>query len=180
MVGTGGRGKSLAAYKGIALWDVLAGRIGGFPVQMLWAVGIAFGYWVILNRHRVGAHIYYSGDNEESTRMMGINVDRTKVLAFSLVGLAAGFAGMLSCIINVSFWPTTGDGYLLAGLAAVFVGGTPVWGGVGTVYGSFVGACLIRVIKSGLVATGLTGFWTQLEFGLVIVLSIAIHQYLRK
>lgn len=180
MVGTQGRGASLVAIKGTSLYNTFVVRIGGFPVQMLWSIAFAFTCWLILNRHKIGAYIYYSGDNELSTRMMGVNVDMIKIIAFGFVGASAAFAGILSVLVNLHFWPTCGEGFLLTALAAVFVGGTPVWGGTGTVLGSFVGAFIIRFIETGLIATGFTGFWTQLVYGLVIVLSIITHTFLRK
>ncbi|MBE0411531.1 MAG: ABC transporter permease, partial [Anaerolineales bacterium] len=78
------------------------------------------------------------------------------------------------------FWPSLGEGYLLRTLASVFLGGTSVFGGVGSLFGSFLGAFIIGAIEAGTVAIGLTGFWTQLIYGLIIVLSVIMHTYLRK
>jgi len=108
---------------------------------------------------------------------MGINVERTKVAAFILVGLCAAVAGVWTNLINQTFYPTTGDGYLLQVLAAVFVGGTPTWGGVGTIAGAFIGACTIGFIETGVVACGLTGFFTQFFYGLIIILSLTGHRF---
>jgi len=181
MVGTQGKGKPLVAFKGTAIYNTFVQRItGGFPVQMLWAVGLTIIAWLILNWHRFGAHVYYTGDNEESARMMGIKTDRVKIICFSLVGVASGFAGIISVLVNLVFWPTCGEGMLLPVLAAVFIGGTPTWGGVGTIFGSFIGALIIGFIETGIISSGLTGFWTQLFYGLVIVLSLLTHRFLRK
>lgn len=78
------------------------------------------------------------------------------------------------------FWPSLGDGYLLNTLASVFLGGTSVFGGTGTIFGTFLGAFIIGTIEAATVAVGLTGFWTQLIYGLIIVLSVIMHMALRK
>jgi simple sugar transport system permease protein len=69
---------------------------------------------------------------------------------------------------------------LLSTLAAVFLGGTSVFGGTGTILGTFLGAFIIGTIEAATVAVGLTGFWTNLIYGLIIVLSVIMHTYLRK
>jgi simple sugar transport system permease protein len=106
---------------------------------------------------------------------MGVNVARTKVLVFALVGVAAAFAGLVVSLQLLYYWPTLGDGYLLNTLASVFLGGTSVFGGTGTIFGTFVGAFIIGAINAGIVAVGLAGFWTQLIYGLIIVISVSLQ-----
>jgi simple sugar transport system permease protein len=115
------------------------------------------------------------GDNVESARLMGVNVARTKVLVFALVGVASAFAGLVVSLQLLYYWPTLGDGYLLNTLASVFLGGTSVFGGTGTIFGTFVGAFIIGAINAGIVAVGLAGFWTQLIYGLIIVISVSLQ-----
>jgi simple sugar transport system permease protein len=175
-VATGGNGTSLTAFQGSLLYQSLIGKIGGsLPAQMVWTVGVAVLVWVVLNRHRFGAHLYLVGDNVESARLMGVNVARTKMLAFGLVGLASAFAGLVVSLQLLYYWPTLGDGYLLNTLASVFLGGTSVFGGAGTIFGTFVGSFIIGAINAGIVAVGLTGFWTQLIYGLIIVISVSLQ-----
>ena len=135
---------------------------------------------MLLNRHKFGAHVYLIGDNVKSAELMGINTGRTRIQAFMLVGLISAFAGVLASFYVAYFWPSLGDGYLLSTLASVFLGGTSVFGGVGTIFGTFLGAFIIGAIEAATVAVGLTGFWTQLIYGFIIVLSVIMHTYLRK
>ncbi|MEN3186114.1 MAG: ABC transporter permease [Atribacterota bacterium] len=177
----GGLGKTLVPTKQSVLYYLLVGRIGGrLPAQILWAVLVGFVIWLVLNRHRFGAHIYFTGDNPASARVMGVNVDRVKMIVFTQMGGFAAFAGVLASLEVLYFWPTLGQGYLLKTIAAVFLGGTPVEGGVGTVFGTFIGAIIIGILEAGIIAMGMTGFWTQLVYGLIIVVSIAMHSALRR
>jgi simple sugar transport system permease protein len=181
LVLTQGQNFTLAYIKKTIFFPLLVGKIGGFlPMQMVWLVVITILGWVLLNRHRFGAHIYLIGDNVKSAELMGVNTGRTRIQAFMLVGLVAAFAGVIASFYVAYFWPSLGDGYLLSTLASVFLGGTSVFGGTGTILGTFLGAFIIGAIEAATVAIGLTGFWTQLIYGFIIVLSVIMHTYLRK
>jgi simple sugar transport system permease protein len=176
-----GKSGSLIYVKQSFLHPLLVGKISdGFPVQMLWLVAIAILGWVLLNRHKFGAHIYLIGDNIKSAELMGINTNRTRIRAFMLLGVISAFAGVIASFHVAFFWPSLGEGYLMRTLASVFLGGTSVFGGVGTILGTFIGAFIIGAIEAATVAVGLTGFWTQLIYGLIIVLSVTMHTFLRK
>jgi simple sugar transport system permease protein len=174
-----GNGAPLTFLANSDIHNILVGRIGNLPVQLIWGLAFAAVGVVLFTRHRFGAQVSCVGDNIEAAREMGINVRRVKVMAFAYVGLASGLAGVLSILINNNFFPTVGDGYLLPVLAAVFVGGTPTWGGVGTVAGAVVGALTVGSIETGIVAAGLTGYYTQFFDGVVIVLSLVTHRLTR-
>ncbi|HUI72569.1 MAG TPA: ABC transporter permease [Spirochaetia bacterium] len=177
---TQGNHFSINTVEGSTLYKVLNGDLGGFPVQMIWAVLAAAAGWYLFARHRFGSQICCVGDNQDSAREMGISVVRVKTLAYVYMGISAGVAGIFSCLLNFTFWPSTGDGYMLSTLAAVFIGGTPVWGGVGTVLGGVIGAFTVSFIATGIVAAGLTGFFVQFFYGLVIILAILGHRFNQK
>ena len=191
LVVTDARGYSLVPIKGTVLRQALVGRAAGYlPAQMIWSVVVAILVWVFLNRHKFGAHVYLIGDNVESARLMGVNVDRTGMLNFAILGTAAAFGGVLSSLEQSYFWVSLGDGYLLKTMASVFLGGTSVFGGVGTVFGTFIGSLIIGAIAAGIVAIGkveilgmvikLSGFWTQLIYGLIIVISVSLQNVLSR
>jgi simple sugar transport system permease protein len=181
MVVTNGNGIGLTPVKETILYSALVGRIGGvIPAQFIWTIIFGVVVWFLLNRHKFGAHIYLVGDNVESARLMGINVDRTKILAFMGVGLAAAFAGFVVSEQLLYFWPTLGEGYFLNALASVFLGGTSVFGGSGTILGTFVASFIIGAIGAGIVAAGLTGFWTNLIYGLIIIVSVSLQAVVRR
>ena len=177
-----GFGLSLVPVNETVLFKAFVGRLGGLvPAQAIWMVVLAVGFWFVLRRHRFGSHVLIVGDNVESARMMGIRVERVKMIVFMQMGLFASLAGIMATLEVTYLWPSLGEGYLLRTLASVFVGGTSVFGGVGTIFGTFIGSIIIGSLEGGIVAIGLTGFWTQLIYGLIIVVSLSIYSlFLRK
>jgi simple sugar transport system permease protein len=147
----------------------------GVPVQTLWMAAILIAEWFLLNRTQFGAHVFLTGDNPISARLMGVNVARVKIKAFALVGVTAVFCGLMSSIYGYYFWPSTGEGSLLNTIASVFLGGTSVFGGTGSVVGTFVASFIIGAINAGIVSAGINAFYTQLAFGLVIVISVVLQ-----
>ncbi len=181
LVLTQGANFSLEYIKETLFYNLFVGKIGPyFPMQMFWLIVVTILGWVLLNRHKFGAHVYLIGDNISSAELMGINTGRVRIQVFMLVGVVSAFAGMLASFYVAYFWPTLGGGFLLQTLASVFLGGTSVLGGVGTILGTFLGAFIIGAIAAATVAIGLTGFWTNFIYGLIIVLSVIMHTYLRK
>jgi len=176
-----GMAKSLRGVVSSPFYRALVGEVGGvFPLQSLWFLAVAVFLWFLLFHHRFGNHVLFVGDNKETARMMGINVGRTKTLVFVLMGILAAFAGILDSFRLRTWWPTMGEGYLMTTMAAAFVGGTSMFGGEGTIYGTFVGAFLISSLEAGIVAAGLSGFWTRLINGLLILIAIVVHTMLRR
>jgi simple sugar transport system permease protein len=191
LVVTDAGGVSLVPAKETFLRQALVGRVGGYmPAQMIWAIVVAVLVWVLLNRHKFGAHVYLIGDNVESAKLMGVNVNRTRMINFAILGTAAALGGVLSSFEQSYFWVSLGEGYLLRTLASVFLGGTSVFGGVGTVFGTFIGCLIIGAIEAGIVAIGkvevlgvvikLSGFWTQLIYGLIIIVSVSMQNILSR
>ena len=181
LVITNAQGLGLAAVAETPLYSVLVGRVGGvIPAQFVWTVAFVIVVWFLLNRTRFGAHVYLSGDNVESARLMGVNVERIKMLVFAIVGLAAAFASFVESCDLKFFWPTGGGGFLLSTLASVFLGGTSVFGGTGTVFGTFVASFIIAIINPGIVAAGWTAYWTQPIYGFIIVISVSLQAILRR
>ncbi len=155
---------------------IFVGRLFGiFPIQALWSLGLVAFFWFILNRHKFGEAIMFIGDNAEVARVMGINVETTRIRLFTMHGAIAAFAGLLLTMeINV-FFPTQGQGMLLPVMAAVFIGGTSIAGGQGVLVGTFFGAYIIGSLEAGVVATGIGGYWVQLVEGLVMAASVILN-----
>jgi ribose/xylose/arabinose/galactoside ABC-type transport system permease subunit len=180
MIVTQGKSIALLDLQDTTAGALFSGDVGGIPAQVLWALGFVVFAALLFNRHRFGARVHAVGDNPDSAAQMGINVNRIRIATFVFMGLGAALAGVFTTMINFTWWPTTGDGYLLPAIASVFVGGTPTWGGIGTITGGAIGALIVSFIQSGIVAAGLSGFYVQFFNGLIIILALLGHRWNQK
>jgi simple sugar transport system permease protein len=172
---TGGLSYAIRTIGDYWIHTVLVGRIGALPAEALWSTAVAVLLWFILNRHRFGEHLLFIGDNASVAEVVGVNVVREKVKLFTLMGVLAAFAAVLLTAENKNFFNTQGSGFLLTVMAAVFIGGTSIFGGKATIVGSYVGAYIIGMIEAGLVATGMQGFWVRAVVGLVFLAAVVFH-----
>lgn len=150
------------------------GEVLGVPTQ-LWILLLAMiVFWVVLAKTTFGRALYAIGHNETAARFSGIAVDRIKLIIYT----ASGFMAGLSAVIFVSRVTTTrsdmGTGLELDVIAAVVLGGTSIFGGVGTITGTIIGFVLIQLLKNGLALTGVKGDATIIVIGGVLILSILI------
>jgi len=178
---SGGLSWNIKEIKPYFIHTLFVGRIGGLvPAQSLWAVAMAVFLWFILNRHTFGEHILFIGDNKEVAKVMGVNVIGTKIKLFIFMGIISAFAGVLLTLEMINFWTTQGSGLLLPTIAAVFIGGTSIAGGYGTIIGSFFGAYIVGSLEAGVVASGIGGYWTRLVTGLVMAASVSLNIILNR
>jgi simple sugar transport system permease protein len=145
--------------------ELFVGRLfGTVPLQAFWALGLAVLLWFILNRHKFGEGIMFIGDNVEATR----------IRLFALHGMIAAFSGIIVTLDIGVFYPDQGN-FLLPAMASVFVGGTSIAGGAGSVFGTFFGAYVIGSLAAGVVATTISGYWVQVVEGLVMAAVIVLN-----
>jgi simple sugar transport system permease protein len=168
---------ALTSLNESSLKTIFSSILFGVPTQALWGLAFVIFATLLYNRHRFGAQVKVVGDNPDSARQMGIDVDWVRVKTFIFVGFGAALAGIFSTLINFTWWPTAGEGYFLPALASVFLGGTPTWGGVGTVVGGAIGTMIVSFIQTGVVAAGLSGFYVQFFYGLIIILALIGHRW---
>jgi simple sugar transport system permease protein len=180
----------VAQGSGIAIVDVAENTwphtffvekiFGYIPAQFVWFVVLTILMQWIYRYHKFGNHLHFVGDNKASSIMMGINVDNVKIIAFVQLGFFSALAGIFTMYEMLYFWPTQGSGLMLTTLAAVFVGGTSVFGGKGTIVGTFIGVLIIGSLESGIVALGLSGFYIQFIYGLMITSAVTIYAIIQR
>jgi len=135
---------------------------------------------VVLNRTRFGYRAQAMGSNPDAARLAGVPVDRTRISVLVLMGLIAGLTGVIFLGFRQAIDPTSGDAFLLPVVAAVIIGGTPLSGGRGTIFGAVLGALIIGVIQSGILFLGIDAKWSIFVTGAVIVIAVAIDQLVRR
>lgn len=155
------------------------GRVGAVPVPVIVFLGAAVLCHIVLRYTRYGRHVYAVGGNPEAARLSGLDVRAVTWSVYVIVGLFAGVAGfVLSARLN-SAEAVAGQGYELTVIAAVVIGGTSLFGGLGGVVGTVVGAALIGVLLNGLVLLNVSPYVQQIIIGLVIVLAVAFDRFVK-
>ena len=141
------------------------------PISVLILFAFAGIGHVLLKRTRLGTYLYAIGGNEEATRLSGVNVERSKVIAYAICGTGAALAGMVLLGRLGSGEPTSGVTYELRAIAAAAVGGASLSGGRGTMLGTLLGALLLSALRVGLIVMGMDTFWQYIATGVVIVVA---------
>jgi len=172
---------SMPEIRQTGLHSLMVGRIAEvIPAQMLWAGALLLVLWLVLAWHVFGDNVNFIGDNPKAAKMMGVPVERTRMLLFMQMGAISALVGVFVSVEMSSWWPNQGQGYMLLVFASVFIGGTSVLGGRGTLIGTLFGACIIGILEAGIISAGLAGFWTRLIYGVIILLSLVVHSILLK
>lgn len=152
------------------------GRILGVPnpaLIFLALVGVAY---FVLRHTTFGRSVYAVGSNEEAARLSGIPVRRVKTLVYVISGMTAGVAGLLYASQLGTGTPIAGEAFELDAIGATVVGGTSLFGGQGTIIGSFLGAAIFGVLSNILNLTGVDPFVQRLFQGALIVFAVMIQQ----
>jgi ribose transport system permease protein len=150
------------------------GRVGGIYIAVLVLIAFVLVAMVLLNRTVLGRHIFAVGGNQQAAELSGVRVDAVKVAAFGFSGLAAGLAAAILVSRVASGEPQTGADITLQAIAAVILGGTSIYGGVGAVWRSIAGVFLLALIANGFNLLNANPFYKDLVTGLVIVSAVAL------
>jgi len=135
---------------------------------------------LLAGRTVFGRQVYAVGGNEPAAQLSGVRVDRVKVLTYAISGMCAALAGLIIASRLGAANPAPGPTYELNAIAVVVLGGTSLFGGVGTVGGSIIGAFVLGVLWNGMVLLGVSDFWQTVITGAVIILAVVIDQLQRR
>lgn len=173
-----------AVQTAIGLKELFAFDIGGQHVRVTPPIVIAYGLAVIaaitLNKTRFGRYTYAIGSNAAASRRAGIDVDRHLIKVYSVSGLLAGVAGAMDLMRFGTASVGSHQADNLAAISATVIGGTSLFGGIGTIGGSVVGAFIPTVLRNGLVITRVQPYWQNVAIGAVLVLAVYLDQRRRK
>ncbi|HYM56458.1 MAG TPA: ABC transporter permease [Solirubrobacteraceae bacterium] len=159
--------------------EVGIGRVLGIPYLVLIALAVAGVLGIVLAQTRFGRYTYAIGSNEEAVRRAGVNVDRHLIKIYALAGILSGLAGFMNL---ARFGTTTIGGHAtdnLNAIAAVVIGGTSLFGGIGSILGTVFGVFIPAVLQNGFVIVGVQAFWQQVAVGAVLILAVYLDQMRR-
>ncbi len=157
-----------------SFYDLGNGYLLGIPIPSLILIAVLLASWVVLTLTPFGRCVYGIGSNEDAARLSGVPVRLYKTIVYMISGLVSGLAGLVYASQLSIGTPIAGQGYELDAIAAVVVGGTSLFGGRGSVFGTFVGTLIIGVLANILNLTGVDPFVQQLFKGALIVVAVFI------
>ena len=173
-------GTDIRAVPEILVDAIGSGAIAGVPVLVVIAAAVALVGAIVLHLTRFGVHVFAIGSDKEAARRAGIQVGRKLVAIYVLSGTLAGLAAMMS---TARFATTTIGGHTmdnLSTISAVVLGGTSLFGGIGSIAGTVVGVFIPIVLLNGFVILGIPPFWQTVATGAVLILAVWIDQLKRR
>jgi simple sugar transport system permease protein len=148
--------------------------------SVLWFAGIAILISLLLSRTNFGNWVRATGGFPPAASAMGIATGKVKIACFMICSVLAGFAGMIQSLRLNSFLPSIGEGMELQAVASAVIGGTSLFGGVGSVLGGVIGATLIRVIDNGMVLSQIDANWFKFAIGALTIFAVVGNAWLRR
>lgn len=156
------------------------GYIGPIPVPIIITLLLLGISCYLFYKTKFGRYTVSIGSNEEAAKLVGINVDKIKILVFVLSGIFCAIAGIILASRSEAAIPTAGNAYEMDAIAATVIGGTSMSGGKGNMLGTALGAILMATIKNGLSLLNVNTFWHQVVIGLFILLAVALDGFATK
>ncbi|MDR2019618.1 MAG: ABC transporter permease [Treponema sp.] len=152
------------------------GYVGFVPAPVIILILLTVIFGVFMHKSITGRRIYAIGGNEEAARLSGVRIERIKILVYTLSGLLAGLAGLMTAGRLGVAQSTAGNGYEMDAISATIIGGASLAGGVGNIAGPILGAAIMQVLRNGLVLTGVSAYWQQAVLGAVIIIAVAFDK----
>ncbi|HBE45950.1 MAG TPA: ABC transporter permease [Spirochaetaceae bacterium] len=158
--------------------SAIGGTYGLSLMPLIWLAALILG-WIILRKTMIGRGIFAVGGNEIAAERIGINTFATKLFVFGFVGFLAGIAGVVHVAIVQSVVPNIIVGKELEVIAAVVIGGASIFGGRGTIFGTFLGVLLFAMLNNGLTLLRISSYWYSVTIGAIILIAITVSAYQR-
>jgi len=181
------RGTALVITKGNSIsgfpkpyLEIGQGYLGPVPYPVIIAAVLALLTHIMLSRTTFGRRIYLVGSNEEAALLSGVNVNRIKVIVYTLCSMFAATEAVVETARFSTAMGNAGTGYELTAIGAVIIGGASMNGGEGSVIGTLLGATLLGLINNGLIQLGVSSYWQQVFSGSIIILAVALDTWRRR
>jgi ribose/xylose/arabinose/galactoside ABC-type transport system permease subunit len=154
-----------------------SGFIGPIPVAVVIMVILFAIFYYVLNKTPFGRYVYATGSNLKAAQLSGVPVQKVKTAVFIITGVLTAFAGIILSSRLMSATPTVANGWELDVIAAVIVGGTSLFGGRGSLVGTFLGALFIAILGNGMVLLGVSPYMQLVVKGSIIVLAVLLNAF---
>lgn len=151
------------------------GNILGIPVPIIFAAAFVIGTYILFNHTRFGVHVRAVGGNREAARLAGIRVHLIEVAVYSYMGFAVALGGLIWMARIDGTQATLGTALEIHVIAATIIGGTSLFGGKGTIYGTLLGALLLTMLNNALVIAGVEFFWQLVAIGVIVISAVTIN-----
>ncbi len=149
------------------------GSFLGIPYIIYIALAVCVFQHILLTKTCLGREIFACGCNQEASRVSGINTFKVQMISFALAGACYGLAGALEVARTGSATSSYGNSYEMDAIASCIVGGCSMTGGVGNVFGVFIGVLIFNIINYGLTFIGLSSYWQWVVKGLIIIIAVS-------
>ncbi|MBL4768475.1 MAG: ABC transporter permease [Rhodobacteraceae bacterium] len=154
--------------------SLLTARWLNFPIMVYVAGFFLLVAWFIQSRTPLGRNFYAVGGGEELAHASGLNVNRVRVLGFTLAGIFYAIGALLA-VGRIGIAETaTGNNFMFVSITSVVVGGTALWGGKGGVWNTLIGVLIVNVINNGMVVIGLPGYLQDGVLGLLVIIAVVL------
>lgn len=153
-----------------------SGRLAGIPVPLLLMALFALSTWWVMSKTRFGREIYASGSNPDASRIMGIHVGRVQLVLYLISAAVGAFAGIVLAAMLGAAAPNAAGSQLLTVIAAIILGGTSLYGGRGSVWGTVLAVLILGTLNNGLTLLDISSFWQEITRGVVLILAVTFDQ----
>lgn len=153
-----------------------SGRLVGVPVPVVLLAVLAVITWWVMSYTKFGREIYAAGGNAAAARLMGINVERVQIVLYIFSAIVGGASGIVLAAMLGAAAPNAAGQHLLTVIAAIILGGTSLFGGRGSVWGTLLAVLILGTLNNGLTLLNVSSFWQEVTRGIVLIAAVAMDQ----
>ena len=153
------------------------GRIFNVPIPLIIMLVVMFLLWILMSKTKFGRFLYASGNNPDASLLLGVPVVKVQFYLYVLSGLSGALAGVLLTAMLGAAAPNAAGSHLLTIIAAIILGGTSLYGGIGSVWGTLFAVLILGTINNGLTLMNVSSSWQEVAKGTVLILAVGLDQW---
>ena len=153
------------------------GRIFNVPIPLIIMIAVMFLLWLLMSKTTFGRFLYASGNNPDASLLLGVPVVKVQFYLYVLSGLSGAIAGVLLTAMLGAAAPNAAGSHLLTIIAAIILGGTSLYGGIGSVWGTLFAVLILGTINNGLTLMNVSSSWQEVAKGTVLILAVGLDQW---